>query len=157
MGNVVARGRRQRQRQRLRYPALTGLIFLLVLAGPVFSVAARETPATPAATPVATPSASPDADGTPTAGATLSSEEELVRRFAPVLYLKRQPGPCNTEGEQFFPAPVDVVFGDDGVVLWQTPPLTVDEVGIEASHVGAKSSSAPHAPNLGGASRDVLP
>lgn len=114
------------------FSALAGLLDLL--AGPAFPTAAQEMTATPAATPAASPVATPTAEGGPAAEA-LSSEEELVRRFAPVMYLKWQPGPCSTEGEQFLPAPVDVVFGDDKVVLWRTPPLTVDEVGIEGSHL----------------------
>ena len=120
--------RTRRQHQRIWLSALAGLIVLL-LTVPAFPVAAQESPATPTA------------GGTPVAEVALSSEEELVRRYAPVLYLKQQPEPCSTEGEQFLPAPVDVVFGDDKVVLWQTPPLTVDEVGIGASHLFGRDTS----------------
>lgn len=41
----------------------------------------------------------------------------LAERFAPVVFLKQQAEPCDTDGEPFLPAPVDVTFGADGVVL----------------------------------------
>ncbi|MGE0539302.1 MAG: hypothetical protein AB7R89_03900 [Dehalococcoidia bacterium] len=46
-----------------------------------------------------------------------SAEEQLAGRFAPIVYLKDQDEPCDTDGEPFFPAPVEVVLGDATVVL----------------------------------------
>ncbi|MDQ3693316.1 MAG: Vps62-related protein, partial [Chloroflexota bacterium] len=67
-----------------------------------------------------------------TPGPELTAEEELVRRYAPVMYVKRQPEPCDASGEQFLPAPVEVVFGDDEVALRQAPHLPPVSEGIEA-------------------------
>ncbi|MFN8592818.1 MAG: Vps62-related protein [Thermomicrobiales bacterium] len=47
----------------------------------------------------------------------LSPAEELATRFAPVIMLQQQAGPCDEEGEPFLPAPVDVVFNDNTVIL----------------------------------------
>ena len=47
----------------------------------------------------------------------LGAEEELAARFAPVIVLQRQDEACDAEGEPFLPAPVDVVFADDAVIL----------------------------------------
>lgn len=51
----------------------------------------------------------------------VTPEQELAARFAPIIILQRQDFPCDTEGEPYLPAPVDVVFADDQVVLRQGP------------------------------------
>ena len=48
-------------------------------------------------------------------------EQELATRFAPIIILQRQDVPCDPDGEPYLPAPVDVVFDDDAVVLRQGP------------------------------------
>jgi hypothetical protein len=47
----------------------------------------------------------------------VSPEEELAARFAPLIVLQRQDEPCGEDGEPYLPAPVDVVFADDAVIL----------------------------------------
>lgn len=51
----------------------------------------------------------------------LTPDEELAQRFAPVIILQKQDEDCDSDGEPFLPAPVDVVFGDDTVVLRHGP------------------------------------
>ena len=51
----------------------------------------------------------------------VTPEQELANRFAPIIILQRQDSPCDAEGEPYLPAPVDVVFADDAVVLRQGP------------------------------------
>jgi hypothetical protein len=46
-----------------------------------------------------------------------TSREELANRFAPVIVLQAQQEACDENGEPFLPAPVDVVFDDEAVVL----------------------------------------
>jgi hypothetical protein len=48
----------------------------------------------------------------------------LAERFAPVVFLKQQVEPCDDDGEPFLPAPVDVTFNADGVVLRDAPGAT---------------------------------
>jgi hypothetical protein len=48
-------------------------------------------------------------------------EQELANRFAPVIILQRQDFPCDPDGEPYLPAPVDVVFSDEAVVLRKGP------------------------------------
>src|SRR5215211_1461321 len=47
--------------------------------------------------------------------------QELAARFAPIIILQRQNVPCDPDGEPYLPAPVDVVFADDEVVLREGP------------------------------------
>ena len=47
----------------------------------------------------------------------VTPEQELAARFAPIIILQRQNFPCDSDGEPYLPAPVDVVFADDEVVL----------------------------------------
>ena len=49
----------------------------------------------------------------------VTADQELAERFAPIIILQRQETPCDTEGEPYLPAPVDVVFADEAVVLRQ--------------------------------------
>ena len=51
----------------------------------------------------------------------VTPEQELAARFAPIIMLQRQNFPCDQDGEPDSPAPVDVVFADDDVVLRQGP------------------------------------
>ena len=44
---------------------------------------------------------------------------ELAERHAPIVMLKEQSGPCDTEGEAFAPTSVDLVLGNDDVLLRQ--------------------------------------
>ncbi|MCB0968830.1 MAG: hypothetical protein KDB37_18510, partial [Ilumatobacter sp.] len=37
-------------------------------------------------------------------------DQELVDRYAPVVMIKQQDGPCDTDGEPFEPAPVEIVL-----------------------------------------------
>jgi hypothetical protein len=60
------------------------------------------------------------ADGT-LAWQTLTADEELARRFAPIIILQRQNEACDEEGEPYLPAPVDVVFADRAVTLREGP------------------------------------
>lgn len=46
-----------------------------------------------------------------------SPEQQLVERYAPIVYLKRQNFACDTSGEPYTPLPVDAVLGDPGVIL----------------------------------------
>jgi Vacuolar protein sorting-associated protein 62 len=48
-------------------------------------------------------------------------EQALATRFAPLLILQRQDFPCDPDGEPYLPAPVEVVFADEAVVLRQGP------------------------------------
>jgi hypothetical protein len=49
----------------------------------------------------------------------ITPEQELATRFAPILILQRQDFPCDPDGEPYLPAPVEVVFADEAVVLAQ--------------------------------------
>ncbi len=51
--------------------------------------------------------------------ATADAARELAERFAPVVVLKEQSGPCDREGEAFAPMSVDVVLDNDDVLLRQ--------------------------------------
>src|SRR5215204_5657233 len=51
----------------------------------------------------------------------VTPEQELADRFAPIIILQRQNFPCDAEGEPYLPAPVDVVFADNEVVLREGP------------------------------------
>src|SRR5215203_597764 len=51
----------------------------------------------------------------------VTPEQELADRFAPIIILQRQDFPCDDEGEPYLPAPVDVVFADNEVVLREGP------------------------------------
>lgn len=62
----------------------------------------------------------------------LSQAEKLAQRYAPILYLKQQEHPCDTEGEPYVPAPVDVIFDDEFVVLRRGPDREVVKRGITA-------------------------
>jgi len=46
-----------------------------------------------------------------------SPEQQLVERYAPIVYLKRQRFTCDTSGEPYVPMPVEAVLGDPQVLL----------------------------------------
>lgn len=48
-----------------------------------------------------------------------SDELELAERYAPVLFVRPQDGPCDTNGEPFEPAPVEIVLDNPEVFLRQ--------------------------------------
>ena len=50
-----------------------------------------------------------------------SPDEALAARFAPIIILQRQAAACDSDGEPFLPAPVNVVFADPAVVLREGP------------------------------------
>jgi hypothetical protein len=47
----------------------------------------------------------------------LSAEEQIALKFAPIAMLKEQDHPCDSTGEPYAPAPVDVVLNDPQVLL----------------------------------------
>lgn len=55
------------------------------------------------------------------AGVDATSDEarELAERYAPIVVLKAQDGPCDTDGEAFAPMSVDAVLDNDDVTLRQ--------------------------------------
>jgi len=48
-----------------------------------------------------------------------SPDLELAQRYAPVLFVRPQDGPCDTNGEPFEPAPVEIVLDNPEVFLRQ--------------------------------------
>jgi len=73
----------------------------------------------------------------PRAGAQGSPEQELADRYAPIMLLKQQTEDCDSDGEPYQPAPVEIVFGDPEVFL-----KTHDE-GDAADPVTAIGPAAP--------------
>lgn len=49
----------------------------------------------------------------------LSPEERLAERHAPIVMIKAQDGPCDTNGEPFEPAPVEIVLDNPEIFLRQ--------------------------------------
>ena len=110
----VPRARRPSTR---RLPALLVAAVALVLscASPAFARAADDSPA-----------------------------QQLANRYAPVVMLKAQSGPCDSDGEQFVPAPVSVVLGNPAVQLLRGP--SKDQSGFA---VVAKAPTASQVAGLG--------
>jgi hypothetical protein len=52
-------------------------------------------------------------------GGPLSPEQELVEKYAPILMLKAQESPCDTDGEPYAPQAVDIVLDNPDVLLRQ--------------------------------------
>jgi hypothetical protein len=48
---------------------------------------------------------------------TISLEQELVERYAPIVEIKQQTVECSADGEQFRPVSVDIIFDTDDVRL----------------------------------------
>jgi hypothetical protein len=59
--------------------------------------------------------------GPPTATAqdAATAEQQLAERYAPVVFVKPQDAPCDTNGEPFEPAPVEIVLDNPEVFLRQ--------------------------------------
>ena len=53
--------------------------------------------------------------------ASSSPSEQLIQAFSPIVMLKEQKHPCDSDGEAFLPAPVEVVFDDPQVNLVISP------------------------------------
>jgi hypothetical protein len=53
-------------------------------------------------------------------------EAELAERYSPIYELRMQDEPCDTNGEAFEPAPVELVVGQEDIILRQKgrPPIT---------------------------------
>ncbi|MGH2551416.1 MAG: hypothetical protein ACRDHN_18670, partial [Thermomicrobiales bacterium] len=66
---------------------------------------------------------------------TVSPDEQLVQAFSPIVMLKEQTRPCDSDGEAFLPAPVEVVFDDP-------------EVNLVFSPGRGRSEEVANAPNL---------
>jgi Vacuolar protein sorting-associated protein 62 len=72
-----------------------------------------------------------------------SPEEELVARYAPVMYMKREVTACDQKGEPYRPTSVEISFDDPSVVLRQDvegrpivvrAPTAKDLAGKDASY-----------------------
>ncbi len=72
---------------------------------------------TVAATAVAAQSAPDDGDQANQSGDPRA--QELVERYAPVIAVRPQDEPCDTEGEQYLPASIDIVLDNPHVALRQ--------------------------------------
>ena len=60
---------------------------------------------------------SDDANGDP--GRDTELERQLAERHAPIVVVKDQRGPCDSDGEPFAPMSVDLILGNDDVTLRQ--------------------------------------
>jgi hypothetical protein len=72
-----------------------------------------------------------------------SSEEELARKYNPILKLTEQTGPCDTDGNVYNPAPVEIILGNPDVQLRRldsdrtvikTAPTAEDVAGLDEEH-----------------------
>jgi hypothetical protein len=90
-------------------------------------------PAAADALQAATPSASPSASPTAAQPSSTSPEQQLADKYAPIAYLKAQKKPCDSNGEQFEPAPVEIAFDDPEVTLEEGADATVIAVAPAAT------------------------
>ncbi len=101
-------------RGRLTLPVRAGgllIVLLTLVAAAAFlapGAAARETCISQA---VCLPGVAPSTQSAPAA------REQLAAQYAPIVYLKRQEEACDTRGEAFYPAPVEIVLGNPDVAL----------------------------------------
>ncbi|HET9662525.1 MAG TPA: hypothetical protein VFP05_19510 [Thermomicrobiales bacterium] len=74
---------------------------------------------------------------------TISLEQELVERYAPVVMIKKQTVECSADGEQFRPVAVDILFGTDDVRLLRNEGGRAVEVkrNIQASDLSGLDDS----------------
>lgn len=100
-----------------------------------------------ATTATAWPAAAQEPTGTQEADATgragdgsgdgpTADEIALAERNAPIVFVRQQDGPCDTDGEPFEPAPVDIVLDNPEVLLRQVgndDPVTV--IGPSAADI----------------------
>ncbi len=70
-----------------------------------------------------------------------AAEMELVERFAPVIALRSQSEACDTSGEQFAPAPAEIVLGN--------PHMLLRQIGVE-NPVVVRGPTAADLFNMGG-------
>ncbi len=57
-----------------------------------------------------------------------SVEEQLAASYAPIVYLREQDGACDTDGEAYYPAPVEIVLGNPNVSLRSASPGSTSEL-----------------------------
>lgn len=72
----------------------------------------------------------------PSGDAPTAEEIALAERHAPIVFVRQQDGPCDTDGEPFEPAPVDIVLDNPEVLLRQVgndDPVTV--IGPSAADI----------------------
>ncbi|MGB3329607.1 MAG: hypothetical protein WBA46_11680, partial [Thermomicrobiales bacterium] len=122
-------------------PALSAIIASLLLLFiplaetvlPATSQVAAQDASTPEGTPTARSSLLGGGDAAPTATPgpvvatadhptipTTSAEKDLVAKYLPVIYVRQQDSPCASPpegGEAYRPLPVDLVLGNDAVLL----------------------------------------
>lgn len=110
-------------------PACT-LLLLLALIAPAGQTGAAQTDRFPCDT-------DPASAGCPGYVIQLSSSpsEQLVQAFSPIVMLKEQEHPCDSDGEAFLPAPVEVVFDDPRVNLVISPSRGRSELVTSAPDV----------------------
>jgi hypothetical protein len=58
-------------------------------------------------------------DGDPIASDEPSLEQELAERFAPIIMIKAQTAPCDSDGEAFRPSSVEIVLDNSEILLRQ--------------------------------------
>jgi hypothetical protein len=58
---------------------------------------------------------------------TVSPEQQLADKYVPIVMVKRQRHECDSDGEAFLPAPVEVVFDDPEVELVQAASRAVSD------------------------------
>ena len=111
------------------------LVVLAILLLPLVAAAQEATPA--AGGPARPPS-------TATVDAPVALQQELVDKFSPVSYLKVGENPdqgvCDDTGEQYLPAPVDVMFHDPTVTLREAPGKDVVKADIDAADLYGKGA-----------------
>lgn len=92
------------------------LVLIALLASDASAVLSQASPAaeTIQATPVASPVATPPGTNAPSS---TNPAQQLADRYAPIIGLKDQTEPCDSDGEPFYPVSVDVVLGKDDVTL----------------------------------------
>jgi len=78
---------------------------------------ANASAASPSSGSICAPSMTPAECVEGAAPQTASVEQQLADAFAPIVMLKRQEHPCDSNGEAFLPAPVEIVFDDPQVAL----------------------------------------
>jgi hypothetical protein len=73
---------------------------------------------------------------------TQSAEEQLARKYAPIIYIKKQPSECSTSGEAYLPVPVETVFDD--------PEVKLRRIAAKGESSDPVELTAPNATSLSG-------
>lgn len=60
-----------------------------------------------------------ESKGTSAQTTSSSLEQQLAEQYAPIVMIKKQTQECSSDGEQFRPVSVDILFGTDDVRLMQ--------------------------------------